>query len=121
MTTYFSTSISCSSKAPSSASEPPSSASEPPSSAPDRTSYVRIRTLRTHAIRTLLATLLVLVAADSQARLPARRALRSSSDSILIVGNSFTSGIKNRLRHLAHSAGRDVFVGVCAGDGYTLP
>jgi len=60
------------------------------------------------------------VAADSQARLPARRALRSSSDSILIVGNSFTSGIKNRLRHLAHSAGRDVFVGVCAGDGYTL-
>jgi hypothetical protein len=76
--------------------------------------------IRTRTFRVLLVMLLVFVAADSQARLASRRALRSSSDSILIIGNSFTSGIKNRLRHLAHSAGRDVYVGVSAGEGYTL-
>lgn len=41
-------------------------------------------------------------------------------DTILLVGNSFTAGLKSRLRMLARSAGHDVAIGVCAADGFTL-
>ncbi len=41
-------------------------------------------------------------------------------DSMLLVGNSFTKGIKSPLRMLVRSAGRDVAIGVCAADGFTL-
>ncbi len=43
-----------------------------------------------------------------------------SRDEILLVGNSFTKGIRKQLRSLARSAGRDVSVSGSTKNGYTL-
>jgi hypothetical protein len=43
-----------------------------------------------------------------------------SRDRILLVGNSFSQGVKNRLRSLTRSALRDASVSVSARDGWTL-
>jgi len=41
-------------------------------------------------------------------------------DRILIIGNSFTGGVKTNLRFLTRSALRDTYVSVRASDGWTL-
>lgn len=43
-----------------------------------------------------------------------------SRDEVLLIGNSFTKGIRKQLRSLGRSAGRDVSVRVSAKDGFTL-
>lgn len=43
-----------------------------------------------------------------------------SRDEILLIGNSFTKGIRKQLRSLARSAGRDVSVRGSTKNGYTL-
>jgi hypothetical protein len=71
--------------------------------------------LRRRILATALALALALPGLLASTAAPA-----TARDSILLVGNSFTAGIKSRLRMLARSAGRDVAIGVCAGDGFTL-
>jgi len=66
------------------------------------------------------ATILLEVATLVVAAIVANPDPAPARDSVLLVGNSFTAGLKGKLRMLVRSAGRDMAIGVCAGDGYTL-
>jgi hypothetical protein len=44
----------------------------------------------------------------------------AKAEDVLLVGNSFTAGIKTKLRYLLRSAGRDTSVYVRASEGWTL-
>jgi hypothetical protein len=74
-------------------------------------------TLRTHVLRAVRrsAAAALVAAALVVPAVPA-----SAGERILLVGNSFTTGIKQRLRSVARSAGHDASIKVRAMNGWTL-